>query len=1028
LLLGFLFRLAPLKRYVTPDEPAWVYRAIRFSDALAARDWGAVPSTGHPGVTTMWLGAAGVAVRRLLDPARSAEHLRWIRQMAWLAPENDAAFRHLAFFLGPGRVAVALATTLGLGLTYVLIRRLYGAPAALLGVGLLLFEPFLVGHSGLLHTDALLATCTTLSLLGLLIAAREEVRYPGRWAAFSGVAAGLALLSKSLAVVLLPFAGLVLGSSGLGRRRRFPAVLALGLVWVLSGALTYALLFPAMWHAPLHTLQDLFVAPAYQSTTALMPTFFAGRMALRHGPQFYAAALPLRLGPVLLIGALLSARTFRRRPALRLELGWLWLFVLGYVLLLATNAKKYDRYLLPTWGPLATLAGLALASTLSRRTVARWAVVGAQVLLLLPFVAHPLGGFNWLLGGPWVGGRVLSADWGAGMGAAARWLDRRPDAETLTVAALSVPSFAPLFRGRTVPLAQASRADYVVTRTNEGYGPVAQRVRLSLLEHALVSTNTVPLEQAALLERHAADEDLILLDAETPLLRRYPGPGTVTTTAQLGDAPALVQRVRALSAGRDRLWCVSDPAASPIARHQLREALALLATPVATYTAGGATITAYDPHAAPSSAGAAPLVARFDGGITLLDVALPQEPVADAFPVALRWQVATPTDTALHSSLRLEDAAGRSWAEVGYPVLNAHTFPTTDWAPGEWADQTLRVPRPARLPPGEYALRLVLTDAAGAQRGVWNAAAEFQGVRLALGSVRVRPPTQPAGAPPCDAGRRITVTGDLRACAPAQALRRVPSGDTLTAALTWWAEAPLARDYRVVWRLRAAGAVVHAWEAPLAPHATSNWRAGDSFEVRYAIPISPTLRPGAYRLTFNVLNPAGDPAWAADEPFTSLEVEARERAFDLPATMDFPLDARLGERVRLRGLDVESDTVAPGAELGLTLYWQAEGPTDVDYTVFVHLVGPDGQIHGQVDRPPAAGGAPTTSWAPGQVVVDELALPVAPDAPPGRYHLRVGMYDAASGGRLPVRDATGDPLPDEQLPLPIEIEVQGGDA
>ena len=95
-MMALLLRLLPLGRYVTPDEPAWVYRSIRLYDALAAGDWAAVPSTGHPGVTTMWLGAAGIAIQRVLSPVESATHLDWIRRMAWLAPENAEAFRHLA--------------------------------------------------------------------------------------------------------------------------------------------------------------------------------------------------------------------------------------------------------------------------------------------------------------------------------------------------------------------------------------------------------------------------------------------------------------------------------------------------------------------------------------------------------------------------------------------------------------------------------------------------------------------------------------------------------------------------------------------------------------------------------------------------------------------------------------------------------------------------------------------------------------------------------------------------------------------
>ena len=123
LLAALLLRMAPLGRYVTPDEPAWVHRSIQFGDALAAGDWAAVPVTGHPGVTTMWLGSAGVLVSRLTAPTDSAEHLGWIRLLPWLAPENGEAFHHLAFFLSWGRIAVALATTTGLGVTYLMLAR-----------------------------------------------------------------------------------------------------------------------------------------------------------------------------------------------------------------------------------------------------------------------------------------------------------------------------------------------------------------------------------------------------------------------------------------------------------------------------------------------------------------------------------------------------------------------------------------------------------------------------------------------------------------------------------------------------------------------------------------------------------------------------------------------------------------------------------------------------------------------------------------------------------------------------------------
>jgi hypothetical protein len=78
------------------------------------------------------------------------------------------------------------------------------------------------------------------------------------------------------------------------------------------------------------------------------------------------------------------------------------------------------------------------------------------------------------------------------------------------------------------------------------------------------------------------------------------------------------------------------------------------------------------------------------------------------------------------------------------------------------------------------------------------------------------------------------------------------------------------------------------------------------------------------------------------------------------------------------------------------------------YTVFVHLVDPDGTIYGQWDKEPGERSKqPTTGWMEGEVVVDPISVPLATDAPPGNYRLLVGLYLAPDGPRLPLRDASG---------------------
>ncbi len=122
-----------------------------------------------------------------------------------------------------------------------------------------------------------------------------------------------------------------------------------------------------------------------------------------------------------------------------------------------------------------------------------------------------------------------------------------------------------------------------------------------------------------------------------------------------------------------------------------------------------------------------------------------------------------------------------------------------------------------------------------------------------------------------------------------------------------------------------------------------------------------------------------------------------------PPRMRYTQQATWQNGVQLLGYDIQPRKVKPGDTLTITLYWQAGDTPSPDYTVFVHLVGPDG-LRGQHDSPPGQGGLPMSGWLPGEVVTDIHRVPVAPDAPPGDYWLAVGMYDPATVTRLPLVD------------------------
>jgi hypothetical protein len=262
---------------------------------------------------------------------------------------------------------------------------------------------------------------------------------------------------------------------------------------------------------------------------------------------------------------------------------------------------------------------------------------------------------------------------------------------------------------------------------------------------------------------------------------------------------------------------------------------------------------------------------------------------------------------------------------------------------------------------------------------------------------------------------------------------RIASGDRVGFDLLWQASTAPGVDYFLRWQLMpSAGSGTLTETAPLSPYATARWREQELEQVRYDLSVPPDLPAGDYTLVINVLDASGAPLWAEDMTLAHVEILARDRLFTLPADIAYPLDLRLGDVVHLRGFDLRPQTqgevgvlsAQPGDQIPLKLYWQADGPTDLSYTVFVHLVGPDGMLHGQVDRPPAGGAAPTHSWAEEQVVIDEMLLPVLPDAPAGAYHIAVGLYDPGSGERLPIYDAAGTELSNRQIVLPVEVTVE----
>ncbi len=122
-------------------------------------------------------------------------------------------------------------------------------------------------------------------------------------------------------------------------------------------------------------------------------------------------------------------------------------------------------------------------------------------------------------------------------------------------------------------------------------------------------------------------------------------------------------------------------------------------------------------------------------------------------------------------------------------------------------------------------------------------------------------------------------------------------------------------------------------------------------------------------------------------------VRVTAEPFAPDSIMADPLARWQGE-IQLLSADIDRD--AAGTPQRIQLQWQATNAVQTDYTVFVQLVSGDGQVIAQLDQPPQAGRAPTSTWRKGETFGDSYQLP-PPTKPWAR--LILGLYDA-SGKRL----------------------------
>lgn len=514
--MALIPRIVGLQRFVTADEASWIRRSTQFWLAVLDGRWqDTFIEPVKPAVTTMWTGGLGMWVyNRLHVQQPFADFLGGIPEVVDLE------------ILKWARVPTVMLTAIAIVMIYHFSRPLLGLSLALLAAVLLALDPLLVAHSRFLHHDALV----TIAMIPALLLAIQASRDGDNWKALAGsaVLAGLAFLTKSPSIILIPFVGLLFLFGAWRYGQGWKKVIGRYLVWLLVAGLTFVALWPAAWYRPLGVVVDMIghalLEGSRVASIIILPDL---------GPIFYPVYVAFYITPVILVGLAIWFWKSGKLPAKARDTNYaLALFGALFIILMTISSKRDARYVLPAFVVITLLAASGWYAWLKPRTLrTKWLVVGGllvvQLLSVIPYAPYYITYLNPLLGGPLTAPRIIRLGWGEGLDQVGAWLKQLPEAESLIVGTNYRSMLRPFFTGELVK-ENTGTEDFTVLY-------VRQKFILGIVEYAYYESLT-PIKTFSLAGVEYADV--------------YSGPGLQMLD---GDASLIAYRMDkgAYSAGQD---------------------------------------------------------------------------------------------------------------------------------------------------------------------------------------------------------------------------------------------------------------------------------------------------------------------------------------------------------------------------------------------------------------------------------------------------------------------------------------------
>lgn len=381
----------------------------------------------------------------------------------------------------------------------------------------------------------------------------------------------------------------------------------------------------------------------------------------------------------------------------------------------------------------------------------------------------------------------------------------------------------------------------------------------------------------------------------------------------------------------------------------------------------------------------------YAGEVRLLSYEAPSMPVAaaDTIPLTLYFQAQRDIGVPYHIGVQLVDGNGLNWlADNGRP-FDWRFIAEEPWPLAGYRMEPYLLTLVDGTPPGTYQFHVGLVRAdtgetvaahdlgelVVSQPGTGEQSLEEGMVTPAFSETRDAEPVEVA-----------LVSEKLRLLGSRLDRQEAAPGDPLRVTTLWQVQAPAAPNEFTLQLLSTDGDIILSQVETIAPlYPPEQWQTGDRLrrETLFRLPAS---TPDG-RHTWQVL--WGDETVAVGE----VQVNAPERSFEMVAVetaVGTKFAAPLGDIATLVGSNTDPETGE------VALIWQAESETATSYRVFVHVLGADETILSQSDGEPVNWSRPTTSWLPGEILQDTHQLDLGAEA----VHLRVGLYDPATGQRL----------------------------